>query len=152
MSAVFAVILLTLLALPGDSLAQPRPVTEVVYGLSAFDGEGYSPVFAPQAARTIYLLEWAPNIVVARRTQVYFWPLTEQYLPDWAALNEELFLGLRLLEGIDIADVERRYNVSLLKRLEALRREGLLTIEGSRARLAPGRLAVSNEVFVELLA
>ncbi len=109
MSAVFAVILLTLLALPGDSLAQPRPVTEVVYGLSAFDGEGYSPVFAPQAARTIYLLEWAPNIVVARRTQVYFWPLTEQYLPDWAALNEELDGRLRIRKGEEIVqELEKR--------------------------------------------
>jgi oxygen-independent coproporphyrinogen-3 oxidase len=67
------------------------------------------------------------------------------------ALNEELFLGLRLLEGIDFAALERRYNVNLATRLEELRSSGLLEIEGTRARLAPGRLSVSNEVFVELL-
>jgi oxygen-independent coproporphyrinogen-3 oxidase len=68
------------------------------------------------------------------------------------ALNEELFLGLRLLEGIDFAAIEQRYNVSLRKRLEELRDAGLVEIEGAQARLAPGRLAVSNEVFVELLS
>ncbi len=67
------------------------------------------------------------------------------------ALNEELFLGLRLLEGIDFADIERRYNVSLAARLEGLRAAGLVEIEGTRVKLAAGRLAVSNEVFVELL-
>jgi len=67
------------------------------------------------------------------------------------ALNEELFLGLRLLEGIDFADIERRYNVKLAPRLHGLRDAGLLTMEGTRAKLAATRLAVSNEVFVELL-
>ena len=67
------------------------------------------------------------------------------------ALNEELFLGLRLLEGIDFADIERRYNVKLAPRLQGLRDAGLLTMEGTRAKLAAERLAVSNEVFVELL-
>ncbi|MBI4241088.1 MAG: hypothetical protein HY613_05170 [Candidatus Rokubacteria bacterium] len=109
MSVVLAVILLTLLGVPGDSPAQPKAVTEVVYGLSAFDGEGYSPVFAPQAARTIYLLEGVPNAVIPRRTQVYFWPLTEQYLPDWTALNEELDGRLRIRRGEEIVqELERR--------------------------------------------
>jgi len=67
------------------------------------------------------------------------------------ALNEELFLGLRLLEGIDFADIERRYNVKLAPRLEGLRSAGLLEMLGTRVRLAAARLAVSNEVFVELL-
>jgi oxygen-independent coproporphyrinogen-3 oxidase len=67
------------------------------------------------------------------------------------ALNEELFLGLRLLEGIDFADIEQRYNVKLAPRLEGLRTAGLLEMEGTRVRLAAGRVAVSNEVFVELL-
>jgi oxygen-independent coproporphyrinogen-3 oxidase len=67
------------------------------------------------------------------------------------ALEEELFLGLRLLDGIDFARLERQYNVSLSSRLEELRKAGLIELEATRARLAAGRLAVSNEVFVELL-
>lgn len=67
------------------------------------------------------------------------------------ALEEELFLGLRQLEGIDLARIERDYHVSLRDRIEGLRSQGLVELEGSWLRLAPGRLAVSNEVFVELL-
>lgn len=67
------------------------------------------------------------------------------------ALDEELFLGLRLLEGIDAARIERQYDVSLLPRLAALRDAGLLEMDGHTARLARSRLAVSNEVFVELM-
>ncbi|MGH9795833.1 MAG: coproporphyrinogen-III oxidase family protein [Candidatus Acidiferrales bacterium] len=72
-------------------------------------------------------------------------------LTSQQALDEELFLGLRLLEGIDAARIERAYDVSLLPRLASLRDAGWLEMEGSTARLARGRLAVSNEVFVELM-
>lgn len=68
------------------------------------------------------------------------------------ALEEELFLGLRQLEGIDYARLEQQYGVRLGPRLERLSAAGLLVVEGTRARLAPERLAVSNEVFVELMA
>jgi oxygen-independent coproporphyrinogen-3 oxidase len=71
------------------------------------------------------------------------------------ALDEELFLGLRQLEGIDLAAVEARYgsqfNTDIDARIEELRLQGLVEREGTRVRLAPARLAVSNEVFVALL-
>ena len=73
------------------------------------------------------------------------------------ALDEELFLGLRQLEGIDLARIERDYGGQSV-RIEALRASvanlrklGLVDLDGTRLRLAPSRLAVSNEVFVELL-
>jgi len=67
------------------------------------------------------------------------------------ALDEELFLGLRQLEGIDLARVEKKYGVSLQARIAALREQGLLEMNGALLRLAPAHLTVSNEVFVELL-
>jgi oxygen-independent coproporphyrinogen III oxidase len=67
------------------------------------------------------------------------------------ALEEELFLGLRQLEGIDLAQIERCYGVNLRERIAPLRRDGLLELNGTQLRLAPDRLTVSNEVFVELL-
>ncbi|MBI3405777.1 MAG: coproporphyrinogen III oxidase family protein, partial [Acidobacteria bacterium] len=68
------------------------------------------------------------------------------------ALDEELFLGLRQLEGIDVARIEALYNISLRPRLEPLQASGMLELEGKIARLAPSRLAISNEVFLELLS
>jgi len=67
------------------------------------------------------------------------------------ALEEELFLGLRQLEGIDVARIEREYGVSLDARFARLSSAGLIEREGSLVRLAPGRVSVSNEVFVELM-
>ncbi len=68
-----------------------------------------------------------------------------------SALQEELFLGLRQLGGIDVGRIEREYGVSLEARFARLRSAGLIEREGSLVRLAPGRVSVSNEVFVELM-
>jgi oxygen-independent coproporphyrinogen-3 oxidase len=74
------------------------------------------------------------------------------------AFDEELFLGLRQLDGIDLGAIETMYNgefsarvASVRASVEKLRAQGLVETEGTRLRLAPGRLTVSNEVFVELL-
>jgi len=68
-----------------------------------------------------------------------------------SALEEELFLGLRQLDGIDIARIEREYGVGLGTRFEGLQAAGLVERNGDLVRLAPARLSVSNEVFVELM-
>jgi oxygen-independent coproporphyrinogen III oxidase len=80
----------------------------------------------------------------------------KEVLSDAQALDEELFLGLRLLQGIDVAALEARYNTvalnSLRKRIDALVERGLVEWREDRLRLAPSRLSVSNEVFVELMS
>ena len=68
-----------------------------------------------------------------------------------SALEEELFLGLRQLDGIDLARIERDYGVRLTARFDPLASAGLVERGGSMVRLAPERLSVSNEVFVELM-
>jgi len=67
------------------------------------------------------------------------------------ALEEELFLGLRQLAGIELARIESEYGANLQPRIEELRAQGLVEWNGTRLRLAPDRLTVSNEVFVNLL-
>jgi oxygen-independent coproporphyrinogen III oxidase len=76
------------------------------------------------------------------------------------ALEEEFFLGLRQLEGIDFARIEREYDrepwmhdrlAILRQRIELLQSDGFLEVEGERLRIAPDRLTVSNEIFVQLL-
>jgi oxygen-independent coproporphyrinogen III oxidase len=68
-----------------------------------------------------------------------------------AALEEELFLGLRQLDGIDVSRIEKDYAVTLASRFDPLASSGLLEWDGPVVRLAPARLSVSNEVFVELM-
>jgi oxygen-independent coproporphyrinogen-3 oxidase len=67
------------------------------------------------------------------------------------ALEEELFLGLRQLDGIDVRRIEREYGVALAKRFEPLAAAGLVERDGDVVRLAEEKLSVSNEVFVELM-
>jgi oxygen-independent coproporphyrinogen-3 oxidase len=74
----------------------------------------------------------------------------ERLTPE-SALEEELFLGLRQLDGIDVGRIERDYGVTLTERFDPLALAGLVEREGSMVRLAPEKLSVSNEVFVELL-
>jgi len=68
-----------------------------------------------------------------------------------AALEEEFFLGLRELAGIDLARIERQYGVNLKEKVERLRSNGMVERRGNILRLAPAKLSISNEVFVELL-
>jgi len=68
------------------------------------------------------------------------------------ALEEEVFLGLRLLDGISLSRLEQTYGVNLRARLPRLLEAGAVAVEGDILRLSPQRLSVSNEVFAELLA
>src|SRR5712691_2306835 len=68
-----------------------------------------------------------------------------------SALEEELFLGLRQLDGIDLGRIERDYGVTLGARFDPLMMAGLVKRDGDLVRLAPEKLSVSNEVFVELM-
>jgi oxygen-independent coproporphyrinogen III oxidase len=67
------------------------------------------------------------------------------------ALEEELFLGLRQLAGIDFKGIEEKYGAQLRPRVQDLLAQGLVEWDGPRLRLSPERLTVSNEVFVHLL-
>jgi oxygen-independent coproporphyrinogen-3 oxidase len=88
----------------------------------------------------------------------------EQIEPVTAAeaLEEEFFLGLRQLDGIDLARIERQYAAAgngTSARFAAIRREidslcaqSLLKLEAGRLSLSPNHLTISNSVLAELLA
>ncbi|HEV2221701.1 MAG TPA: radical SAM family heme chaperone HemW [Candidatus Acidoferrales bacterium] len=67
------------------------------------------------------------------------------------ALEEELFLGLRQLAGIDLARIERKYGADFAPRVRKLLDDGLIERNGDTIRLNPAKLTISNEAFVELL-
>jgi oxygen-independent coproporphyrinogen-3 oxidase len=67
------------------------------------------------------------------------------------ALEEELFLGLRQLTGINLARIEREYDVNLGHKIARLASNGLVVRRGDMVKLVPSKLSVSNEVLVELL-
>ena len=67
------------------------------------------------------------------------------------ALEEELFLGLRQLSGVDLARIEKQYSVDLREKVGQLASAGMVEQDGQQVRLAAGKLGISNEIIVELL-
>jgi oxygen-independent coproporphyrinogen-3 oxidase len=67
------------------------------------------------------------------------------------AFEEELFLGLRQLAGIDLRRIERQYGVDLEEKLLHLASRGMVERQGNMLRLPADKLSVSNEIIVELL-
>jgi oxygen-independent coproporphyrinogen III oxidase len=67
------------------------------------------------------------------------------------AVSESFFLGLRTLDGLDLAPLESRYGTEILKphlaEVARLVATGLLVREGSIIRLAAGAVIVANSVF-----
>ncbi len=78
----------------------------------------------------------------------------EQIGPD-TACAETMFLGLRLLDGLDLSrasavagqDLAARYRPEI----EGLLADGLLLREGGGIRLAPSAYLVANQVFTRFL-
>ncbi len=71
------------------------------------------------------------------------------------AVQEALMMGLRLLEGVDVKELEERFGESLLEwrlpQVEELSELGLLELRGRRLRLTASGLLLANEVLVRLL-
>jgi oxygen-independent coproporphyrinogen-3 oxidase len=65
---------------------------------------------------------------------------------------EALFMGLRLIEGVDVETFQNRYGLDLSGRyggeLDRLAEAGLVETTAGRLRLTPRGLLLSNEVFV----
>jgi oxygen-independent coproporphyrinogen-3 oxidase len=70
-------------------------------------------------------------------------------------LQETLFLGLRLRQGLNWDQVESRFGRSRIAKYEAALRtrsdEGLVEWQDSWIRLTPRGMLLSNEVFQEFI-
>lgn len=67
------------------------------------------------------------------------------------ALEEEFFLGLRQVSGIDLERIEKQYGVDFHRKVKELASRGMVEQEGPQVRVPAGKLGVSNEIIVELL-
>jgi oxygen-independent coproporphyrinogen-3 oxidase len=78
---------------------------------------------------------------------------SDERLPGEAAARETIVLGLRTAEGVDVAEVERRYGVDLgglRGTVERMRALGLVVVDG-RLRLARRGWRVADEVAAAFL-
>lgn len=70
-------------------------------------------------------------------------------------MGEAMFLGLRLLRGVDVAAYEQRYGVNPLKRFRGelwqLQNQGLIEYDEGNIRLTPKGVALGNLVFEQFV-
>jgi oxygen-independent coproporphyrinogen-3 oxidase len=83
-------------------------------------------------------------------------PIVEnERLQGIQARGEALYLGLRMLEGIDLEDWKTQTGLDLMAEFEAPARKmlqsGLLEMSGKRIRLSPKGLPLANRVFSAFL-
>ena len=60
---------------------------QFIYSIMAFNGKDYSSTFCGENSDTIYLIANQDNFITARKTLVYYWPITEDWKVDPKALN-----------------------------------------------------------------
>jgi hypothetical protein len=94
------VLLLALLQGSPSALAQtPKKDRAFVYGINAAFATGFTGTFAPASAPAIYLLADQTSIISPRITEIYFWPITNEYQADWTLVNETVPGTLEILRG-----------------------------------------------------
>ena len=96
-------LVLVLLAIPltsGTAFAQAtKKERAFVYGINAAFAQTYLGTFAPPSAPTIYLLADQTSLLSPRITEIYFWPITNQYEADWNIVNEPVSGTLEIMRG-----------------------------------------------------
>ncbi|HEV8632928.1 MAG TPA: hypothetical protein VG370_01610 [Chloroflexota bacterium] len=86
---MLALLVLVLALVPSVASAQaPDKERRFVYGLNAFNGIDFSTGFAPPTVDAIYVLADRESALDPKMTDVYFWPITNEYRGDFAAVNE----------------------------------------------------------------
>jgi len=95
------------------------------------------------AAKYVDAIEHNGSLIVDRTT-----------LSEEETRSESIFLGLRLMKGIDLQTYESRFGRSLREEyngeLDRLRAAGLIEIDGELLRLTTRGALLSNEVFAAL--
>ncbi|MGH2604691.1 MAG: hypothetical protein ACRDJ9_35530, partial [Dehalococcoidia bacterium] len=98
---------LLIVGLLGLSAAPARaqdtePRRAFVYGINAATPDSYVGTFAPPSVDTIYLLADRTSVISPRITEIYFWPITNEYRPNWSRLNDPVPGVLEISRGGEI--------------------------------------------------
>ena len=98
-----------LIAGAGVQAAPPEREKQNVYGITPWTGKEYGGTFAPKGIDRIYLLANTNNVLNALETEVYFWPITNEYMANWFESKEVIGAKLRILQdGKEIMVLERQ--------------------------------------------
>ena len=94
----------------------PEKEERFVYAVRAYNIREYAAALYPPVVDTLYLMADQRNVVAPRRTLVYYWPITNEYLADWSSRNQvvtgtlEIFQGTRLVASHELTDYVIQYH------------------------------------------
>ncbi|MCB8962553.1 MAG: hypothetical protein H6651_19735 [Ardenticatenales bacterium] len=102
-------LLLLLLLAPTLVLAQATDRQDAfVYGVNAGIPDAVVGTFAPPAVDTIYLMSTETSILSPRITNIYYWPITNDYRASWNVRNDVVEGDLEIVRGLQtIATIEQ---------------------------------------------
>jgi len=113
----------------------PERILAFVYGVTNYNGSVYASALVPPSVGTIYLLANKDNVIAPRQTQIYFWPITNQFLADWEKMNElvvgqlEVVQQGRLINTMALSQYVIQYDVN-----DPMGTLGLFTGERAKAK------------------
>lgn len=133
------------------SFAQvPQKERRFVYGVNLFDGTQYATGFVPPAVETMYLLADHVGVLDPKLTEVYFWPITNDYRADFASLNELVPGRLEIVQGGQVIQT-----VELTEYIVQIDQSGELgpgqVALGSDAQAAWARFQADRAAYLERL-
>jgi hypothetical protein len=99
MKRLIASLLLLLFPLALGLAEVPVRSEQLIWTMLAWNGRDYSPAFAPESSDTIYILAGGDNFLSARKTLVYWWPLTSEWKTDTDSLNVQFPGSLELRDA-----------------------------------------------------
>ena len=106
---ILIMLICVLTAAAGVQAAPPQREKQVVYGITPWTGKEYGGTFAPKGIDKIYLLAGADNVINTHETEVYFWPITNEYMANWFESREVVEGKLQILQdGKEIRVLERQ--------------------------------------------
>ena len=146
-------ILLLLALLQGSYAARaqtPQKERAFVYGINAAVESGFAGSFAPPGAPTLYLLAGETSIISPRTTEIYFWPITNEYQADWSLVNETIPGRLEILRyGQLLTTVDStKYSIQYTQR--GIDADGHLFI-GVEAEQAQARFKAKQDAYQQAL-
>ena len=111
MKRLLASLLLLLLPLASALAEVPVRTEQLIWTVLAFNGRDYSPAFAPEGSDTIYLMAGVDNFLSARKTLLYWWPITGEWKTDTDSLNVQFpgTLELRDRRGTVTREPQQEY-------------------------------------------
>jgi hypothetical protein len=96
---VVACLFLLVAWVPFGAVSAQEGELTFVYGTNHFEGAAYTSTFIPPTVETTYFLADHTSILAGRMTEVYYWPITNEFKPDWGSANMIVEGDLEVLQG-----------------------------------------------------